>query len=160
MSTTEKILQTMNSWQWGELIVVPSLKCSGAKSQSTEGHLRVTIGNFFYKQTLSKHNWASPQSKANLLLFKCVLMKECIHKSTKDMLKDHSSNFCILNSTVHTIQIDVLLLAPLEVSSVHNTSSCFLLCNKSLSQISWNLLKLADDYCLVHAYNPQVKLFA
>ena len=108
----------------------------------------------------SKHNWASPQSKANLLLFKCVLMKECIHKSTKDMLKDHSSNFCILNSTVHTIQIDVLLLAPLEVSSVHNTSSCFLLCNKSLSQISWNLLKLADDYCLVHAYNPQVKLFA
>ena len=33
--TTEKILQTMNSWQWGELIVVPSLKCSGPKSQST-----------------------------------------------------------------------------------------------------------------------------
>ena len=33
--TTEKILQTINSWQWGELIVVPCQKCSGAKSQSS-----------------------------------------------------------------------------------------------------------------------------
>ena len=32
MSTTEKILQTMNSWQSGEVIAVRRKKCSGASS--------------------------------------------------------------------------------------------------------------------------------
>ena len=97
--------------------------------------------------------------------FKCFLMKEYIHKSTKDILNERPF-FKLLYTEywiVHTIQIYVWSLS----STLHlksqvsiNTFSCFLLCNKSLSQISWNLLKLADDYCLVHAYNPQVKLFA
>ena len=36
MVTLEKILQTMNSWQWGEVIAVCGKKCSGASSRSTE----------------------------------------------------------------------------------------------------------------------------
>ena len=35
MSTTEKILQTMNSWQSGEVIAVRQKKCSGASSRPT-----------------------------------------------------------------------------------------------------------------------------
>ena len=35
MSTTEKILQTMNSWQSGEVIAVRRKKCSGASSRPT-----------------------------------------------------------------------------------------------------------------------------
>ena len=39
MVTREKILQTMNSWQWGEVIAVCGKKCSGASSRSNmHGH--------------------------------------------------------------------------------------------------------------------------
>ena len=33
MVTMEKILQTMNSWQWGEVIAVRRKKCLGASSR-------------------------------------------------------------------------------------------------------------------------------
>ena len=53
MGTTEKILQTMDSWEWGELIVVECKKRLGASSHSTKydsghilkghiGHLQIT----------------------------------------------------------------------------------------------------------------------
>ena len=35
MSTTEKILPTMNSWRWGELIVECSKRCFGGSSRSS-----------------------------------------------------------------------------------------------------------------------------
>ena len=35
MVTTEKILETMNSWHWGELIVECSKRCFGGSSRST-----------------------------------------------------------------------------------------------------------------------------
>ena len=42
MVTTEKILQTMNSWQWGEVIAVRGKKCSGASSRSTDSDIQMT----------------------------------------------------------------------------------------------------------------------
>ena len=41
MSTTGKILQTMNSWQSGEVIAVRRKKCSGASSHPSVGVLHV-----------------------------------------------------------------------------------------------------------------------
>ena len=43
MVTTEKILQTMNSWQSGEVIAVHRKKCSGASSPPTEYRLCMWI---------------------------------------------------------------------------------------------------------------------
>ena len=40
MSTTEKILQTMNSWQSGEVIAVRRKKCSRASSHPNEEYVK------------------------------------------------------------------------------------------------------------------------
>ena len=45
---TEKILQTLNSWQWGEVIAVCGKKCSGASSRSS-----VYNSNFIYGLLIS-----------------------------------------------------------------------------------------------------------
>ena len=42
MVNIEKILQTMNSWQWGDLIVVRRKKCLGAQSRSILSDPNVT----------------------------------------------------------------------------------------------------------------------
>ena len=47
MSATEKILQTMNSWQWGELIAVCRKKCLGASSRPNVHDIPI----YFF------HNW-------------------------------------------------------------------------------------------------------
>ena len=52
MSTTEKILQTMSSWHWGELIVECSRQGLGGSSRSTIGYYRITLGHHFSRHTL------------------------------------------------------------------------------------------------------------
>ena len=49
-------------------LTIGYLKTTVVHIRVTLSHLRVTIGYFFYTQTEGKHNWASPQSKANLLI--------------------------------------------------------------------------------------------
>ena len=50
MRTTEKILQTMNSWQSGEVIAMRRKKCSGASSHPTDNDLSLilTVGKINY----------------------------------------------------------------------------------------------------------------
>ena len=46
MITPEKILQTMNSWQSGEVIAVRRKKCSGASSRPNMYNNMTTIPDF------------------------------------------------------------------------------------------------------------------
>ena len=65
MVTTEKILQTMNSWQSGEVIAVRRKKCSGASSHPNSHHLKIEINSdMLQRDFISFQVWPSSNNAA------------------------------------------------------------------------------------------------
>ena len=50
MVTMEKILQTKNSWQWGEVIAMRRKKCSGASSHPNPYTYWYMVFNYFWAE--------------------------------------------------------------------------------------------------------------
>ena len=129
MSTTEKILQTMNSWQSGEVIAVRRKKCSWASSHPNVGGTQDTI---FYKwasvkKTLTFHLllstlfwleesvlavllWEHQITPLNLvfLVVPLSLMKSWCNWSCCWLWHDAARRHCHCGASMHCVQMSTV----------------------------------------------------